>query len=141
MSIQLDGGSLTVDHVLRIARHHERVDISEGARMNLIKAREFVDRKVKESKVIYGITTGFGSFKNVSIDIEQTKQLQRNLIMSHSIGVGDPLPEECVRASILVRVNSLLRGYSGVRPVVVDTLVALLNKDVYPFVPSKGSVG
>lgn len=141
MAIVLDGKSLTIDQVVQIARHHERVEISEEAKSNLIKARDFVDQAVQNGEVIYGITTGFGNFKNVTIDAAQTAKLQENLMTSHAIGVGDPLSEECVRASIVVRINSLLHGFSGVRPVAIDRLVELLNKDVYPFVPEKGSVG
>ncbi len=141
MTIVLDGKSLTIDQVVQISRQHERVEISEEARKNLIKARDFVDQAVAKGEVIYGITTGFGNFKNVTIDAEQTAKLQENLLTSHAIGVGDPLPEECVRATIVVRINSLLQGFSGVRPVVIDRLVDLLNNDIYPFVPRKGSVG
>lgn len=90
---------------------------------------------------MYGITTGFGQFKNVTISPEQTEQLQLNLIRSHATGVGEPFSEEVVRASILVRINSLLQGHSGVRPVVVQALASLLNERIYPFVPCQGSVG
>lgn len=141
MSIVLSGETLTIEEVVRIARHHDRVTIAESARIKLDHARAFVDRLVAEGKIVYGVTTGFGQFKHVVISPDQAATLQANLIRSHATGVGEPLSEEAVRASIVVRINSLLRGHSGVRAEVVDRLVELLNKDVYPFVPSKGSVG
>jgi len=141
MSVVLNGETLTIEEVARIARGRERVQIAETARENLKVSRAFVDRMVAENRVVYGITTGFGQFKNVAISPDQTATLQANLIRSHATGVGEPLSEEAVRAAIVVRVNSLLRGHSGIRALVVDALVDLLNHDVYPFVPSKGSVG
>lgn len=141
MSVILSGEMLTIEEVVRVARHRERVQIAETARANLQKSRDFVDRLVAEGRVVYGVSTGFGQFKSVVISPDQTATLQANLIRSHATGVGEPLSDEAVRASIVVRVNSLLRGHSGIRPAVVDRLVDLLNYDVYPFVPSKGSVG
>lgn len=141
MPVILSGETLTIEEVVRIARGHERVQIAESARANLQKSRTFVDELVATGKVVYGITTGFGQFKSVVISADQAATLQANLIRSHATGVGEPLSEDAVRASIVVRVNSLLRGHSGVRQAVVDRLVDLLNFDVYPFVPSKGSVG
>ncbi|OGM00003.1 histidine ammonia-lyase [Candidatus Uhrbacteria bacterium RIFOXYC12_FULL_57_11] len=141
MSIILSGETLSIEEVVRIARHRERVQITETARANLQKSRDFVDKLVADGKVVYGVSTGFGQFKNVVISPDQTATLQANLIRSHATGVGAPLSEEAVRASVVVRINSLLRGHSGVRQTVIDRLVDLLNHDVYPFVPSKGSVG
>lgn len=141
MNISLTGETLTLEEIVRVARGRERIVIAPAARENLEKSRAFVDRLVGEGRVVYGVTTGFGQFKHVTIDPSQTAELQANLIRSHACGVGDPLTEEQVRATILIRINSLLRGYSGVRPLVVDRLVDLLNKDIYPFVPSQGSVG
>jgi histidine ammonia-lyase len=141
MPVMLTGETLTVEEVVRIARGREAAVISESARANLEKSRAFVDRLVAERRPTYGVTTGFGQFKNVAISPEQTETLQANLIRSHAVGVGEPFSEDVVRAMIVIRVNSLLRGHSGVRAVVIDRLVELLNKNVYPFVPSQGSVG
>lgn len=141
MAVILSGESLTIEEVVRVARGNESVQIAETARMNLQKSRAFVDRLIAEQRPTYGITTGFGQFKNVAISADKTETLQINLIRSHATGVGEPFSEDVVRAMILIRVNSLLRGHSGVRSVVVDRLVELLNKRVYPYVPSKGSVG
>ncbi len=137
----LSGHDLTIEQVKRIARDHEEVAIDQQAQSRLSESREFVDRLVSEGRVVYGVTTGFGPFKDVQISKEQVRELQENLIRSHATGVGEPLPKEHVRASIVVRINSLLQGHSGVRPAVIETLVAFLNKDIYPYVPAKGSVG
>lgn len=141
MSIILSGHGLTVKNIARIARGFEYVEIDQSSRYKLEQSRAFVDKVVNEGRVIYGLTTGFGSFKDKTITKEQTKTLQVNLIRSHATGVGEPLSEDMVRAAIVVRINSLLQGHSGVRPIVVDKLVEILNKKIYPFVPSKGSVG
>ncbi len=141
MPVILSGETLTIEEVVRIARQHERVSLAEAACVALQTSRRFVDRLVEEGRVVYGITTGCGQFKNVVISSDQTAAFQANLIRSHATGVGDPFSEEVVRAAIVVRVNSLLRGHSGVREEVVQRLIDLLNNDVYPFVPSKGSVG
>lgn len=139
--IHLTGHDLTIEQIKRIARDHEEVSIDQGARSRLQASRDFVDRLVSQDRVVYGVTTGFGQFKNVTISKDQVRELQENLIRSHATGVGRPLSREHVRASITVRINSLLQGHSGVRPIVIDTLVAFLNKDIYPYVPSQGSVG
>ena len=141
MAVTLTGSGLTIEEVVRIARSGEEVRIDQQAHERLEASRAFVDELVREERVVYGVTTGFGPFKDVFIGNGQTRELQENLIRSHATGVGEPLSEEQVRAMIVVRVNSLLQGYSGVRPLVVERLVDLLNKNVYPFVPCKGSVG
>lgn len=141
MTVSLSGETLSIEQVVNIARGHARVEITQAARGHLQQSRSFVDELVAGGKVVYGVTTGFGQFKNVVISPDQTATLQANLIRSHATGVGRPLSQEAVRAAIVIRINSLLRGHSGVREEVVDRLVDLLNHDVYPFVPSKGSVG
>jgi histidine ammonia-lyase len=141
MSIILSGETLTIEEVVKVARGREHVQISDSARSKMERSRAFVDKLVSENRVVYGVTTGFGQFKNVAISPEQTATLQANLIRSHATGVGAPLSEDVVRASIVIRINSLLRGHSGVRSTVIDRLVDLLNYDVYPFVPCQGSVG
>ena len=140
-TITLNGRSLTIKEVVAVARQRARVTLDPSVEAALNRSREFVDGLVERGEVVYGITTGFGRFKNVVINKEQTEELQVNLIRSHATGVGAPFSEEVVRASIVVRINSLLQGYSGVRPIVVHRLVEMLNKNIYPYVPSKGSVG
>ncbi|HEX3629342.1 MAG TPA: histidine ammonia-lyase [Candidatus Dormibacteraeota bacterium] len=141
MSIALNGRSLTPRDVVAVSRHRERVALADEAQANLRRARDLVDRLVREDRVVYGLTTGVGALKNVRIPPADTRQLQRNLLMSHAVGVGPPLPEELVRAGMLVRVNQFCQGSSGVSPEVVERLVDLLNHDICPWVPEKGSLG
>ena len=141
MTINLDGQSLQPRDVVAVARHGERVSLANGAQQRLKKARDLVDRLVSENRVVYGLTTGVGALKNVRIPPADTRQLQRNLLMSHAVGVGPPMPEELVRAGMLVRVNQFSQGTSGVSPRVAEGMVDLLNSDVCPWVPEKGSLG
>lgn len=138
----IDGHSLTIENIAEVALNSEiKVKMSDEAKQRVQKSRDFIDKLVAKEEVVYGLTTGFGSFKNKHIDKEKTEELQINLIRSHVIGTGAPffLPE--VRAAILIRANSLAKGYSGVRPIVIEKLLEILNKDIYPFVPEQGSVG
>ncbi|MEW6423766.1 MAG: histidine ammonia-lyase [Bacillota bacterium] len=139
--VSLDGESLNVEQVIRVALHHAPVVLDPAARQRMEKTRQMVEQIVAEQRVVYGINTGFGKFSNFLISSAQTKQLQKNLIMSHAVGTGPPFKAEIVRAAMLLRANTLARGYSGVRPVVVEYLIKLLNKGVHPVVPEKGSVG
>ncbi|OJV65662.1 MAG: histidine ammonia-lyase [Clostridiales bacterium 38-18] len=139
--VVIDGQSLTIDKVLEVARFGAEVVISEEAAIKVEKARQFVDELVDSKKVVYGITTGFGKFSDVVISKDETKDLQRNLIISHACGVGNPFSEEIARAIMLLRVNNLSKGHSGVRPVTIQTLVDMLNKGVNPIIPEKGSLG
>ena len=104
-------------------------------------SRAVVEAVVAEGRTVYGVTTGFGDLANIRIEPAQTAELQRNLVRSHAAGVGDPLPEEVVRAMLLLRANALAVGMSGIRPEVVQLLVDMLNREVHPYVPSRGSVG
>lgn len=140
-SIHIDGNSLTLDELILVARENYQVSLTEDAIKEVNTSRGVVDSLVDEGKVIYGITTGFGLFSDVFISKEQTKLLQRNLIVSDCCGVGKPYPEEVVRASILLRVNALAKGFSGIRLSTLNTLIDMLNKGVHPIVPEKGSVG
>ncbi len=140
-AIRLDGQSLTVSDVVAVARGRAPVRVDPKAWKAVAASRAVVDRLVARGEVAYGITTGFGEFAHVTIEPDQVRELQRNLLMSHAVGVGDPLPREVVRAMMLIRANTLLRGHSGVRRVVVERLVEMLNRDLVPVVPSRGSVG
>src|SRR6184192_4902163 len=141
LPVTLDGQSLGPADVVAVARHGERVSISPEAARRLRTARDLVDRLVREDRVVYGLTTGVGALKNVRIPPADGRQLQRNLFMSHAVGVGPPLPEELVRAGMLVRINQFCQGTSGVSPAVAQRLVDLLNHDICPWVPEKGSLG
>ena len=139
--IQLDGHSLTIDQVVRVSRHHEQVSLSDAGKLQVLRSRAIVDRLLDAEMPIYGISTGFGDLSRIPISPAEREKLQRNLILSHAAGVGDALPEETVRAAMLMRANSLAKGYSGIRPETLEHLLAMLNKKVYPLVPAKGSVG
>ena len=124
-----------------VARRHRRVSLSAAALSRVAENRSFVDRLVAGGETVYGVTTGFGRFANTRIEESQTRQLQRNLILSHAVGVGEPFAREVVRGMLLLRAQSLAHGSSGVRPVVVQSLVRMLNADIHPVIPSQGSVG
>jgi len=141
-SCVLDGHSLTIENVVRVARNPGlRVSVDSAARRTLLESRRRVEAAIQSGQTIYGINTGFGKLANVRVPPEQIDQLQTNLIRSHASGVGTPLPPAVVRAVMLLRANVLLRPTSGVRPELVDAVVALLNAGVLPVVPEQGSVG
>jgi len=139
--IYLNGLDLTIEQVIAAARRGEEVCIAEDARRAIRKARDYVDRKLADNAVIYGLTTGFGKFADTFIPPEDTAALQRNLIISHACGMGEPLNRETVRAAMLLRLNALSRGNSGIRLCTMDTLAAMLNRGVHPVIPEKGSLG
>lgn len=139
--IQLDGEHLTLEDVIAVARKGATCQIVDAAKEAVKASRKIVDDIVREKRVVYGVTTGFGSLCNVSISPEDTQQLQENLIRTHSSGFGDPLPEDSVRAIMLIRINSLVKGYSGIRLSTIEKLLELLNKGVTPYIPEKGSLG
>ena len=137
----IGNSQLTIDDVVRVARLRERVAISPEAYKRISAGRIWVDRILESEEPVYGISTGFGELSSIFIPPEQRVRLQRNLILSHCTGVGERLPEDVARAVILLSANSLSAGYSGVRPETVEGLIALLNNDIYPVIPCKGSVG
>lgn len=139
----VDGTNLTLENLVRIARTNgATAQISEEAKLRMKKSREWVDRVQKTGKpVVYGVNTGFGSKATVSISKERLRELQRNLIMSHAAGTGDPLPIDVVRAAMLLRANTLARGFSGIRIEVVEMLLEMLKKNVIPWIPEQGSLG
>ena len=140
-TIVIGEARLTIDELLSVVRDGCLIDISKEAEKKIQESREVVERCVAEGRVVYGLTTGFGKFTDVTISEEDCFTLQENLIMSHSCGVGEPLPEEVVKAMMLLRINALSVGFSGVRVSTVKTLIDMLNKGVIPVVPSKGSLG
>ena len=137
----IDGNSLTIEDFVNVVRRGYIVEMSEEAVKKVEKSRSMVDKYVDEGKVVYGITTGFGKFSDVMISKSETKELQRNLIISHSCGVGDPFDEEVVRGVMLLRANALSKGFSGIRLSTLSTLIEMLNKGVHPVIPEKGSLG
>jgi histidine ammonia-lyase len=139
--IELNGQRLTLEQIEVVARGDERVSLADGARSRVEASRRVVERIVESSQVVYGVNTGFGKLSDVVVAREQLRELQLNLVRSHSCGVGASLSAEETRAMMLLRANVLALGYSGARVVVVETLLAMLERGVVPVVPEKGSVG
>lgn len=139
--ITLTGKDLTLEQIAAICRDHAEVELAEEAKQNILASRKVVDDLVAEEKVVYGITTGFGKFSDVVISQDQCKELQKNLIITHAVGAGNPFPEDIARGIMLLRVNNLVKGFSGIRLETVETMVNMLNKGVTAFIPEKGSLG
>lgn len=137
----IDGNHLTLEDVIRVARNYQPIKVADDAIELVNQSRKIVDDIVESGKVVYGINTGFGSLVRERISKEDSAQLQENLIRSHASGFGDPLNEETVRAVMLIRINSLIKGFSGIRLETIETLVKMLNANVLPQIPEKGSLG
>ena len=140
MTYIVSGRDLKVDDVVAVADGGQ-VELDAAAIPVMVRSRTAVTRLIDEGRIAYGITTGFGRFKDKIISPGQVKQLQLNLVRSHAVGVGDLLSERTVRAMLLVRANTLAMGFSGVRPEVVQLLLEMLNRGVHPEIPSQGSLG
>lgn len=141
MGVLINGRDLTVEEVIRVCREDEEVVLTSEAVSNVNKAREYIEKKLDEKAIIYGLTTGFGKFSNIVISTEQAEELQRNLIISHTCAMGEAYPRRDVRAAMLLRCNALARGNSGIRIQTLQTLIDMLNKGVHPVIPQKGSLG
>jgi histidine ammonia-lyase len=139
--LELDGQSLTLEEVASAARGDEPVRLAAAARGRMEAARRTVERIVAESRVVYGVNTGFGKLSDVTVAADELRELQINLVRSHACGVGDALAEDETRAMMLLRANVLAKGFSGARVVVAETLLAMLERGVHPFVPETGSAG
>ncbi len=137
----LTGRDLTIDHVVEVARGRRAVELAPEAADRMRASRDVIERLVAEGATVYGVTTGFGDLADVRIGAGETEDLQRNLVRSHAAGVGEPLPDDVVRAMLLLRANALAVGLSGVRVEVVELLLGMLNAAVHPVVPSRGSLG
>ena len=141
MPIVLDGSSLTIEKLVRIARHGEKVSLDPAALERIKVCRAMLEKKLQAHEIMYGTNTGIGEFSEVVLDDEQVKKFQRYLIYNHAAGIGEPIVPEIVRASIAGRINVHAHGNSGCRPEITQTLIELLNRDVTPVVCQKGSVG
>src|SRR5829696_9209984 len=139
--LELDGQQLALGEVARVARGGERVGLAAAARARMESARAAVERIVAESRVVYGVNTGFGKLSDVTVPADELRELQINLVRSHACGLGAPLSAEETRAMMLLRANVLAKGFSGARPVVAETLLSMLGSGVHPVVPELGSVG
>src|SRR5712671_2560861 len=141
MSVALSGNDLTFPQLHDVALRGEQVELTASAIERMDASRAVVDKLIASGKTAYGINTGFGKLASVRISTEQVRQLQVNLVRSHSCGIGAPLSEAETRAMMLLRANALAKGLSGVRPRVVETLCQMLNAKMHPVIPSQGSVG
>ena len=139
--IIITGNTLTLEEIVAVCRDYKRVELSDLAIEKILESRKVVDEFVENEDVVYGITTGFGKFSDVIISKEESKTLQRNLIITHAVGAGKPFDTEVVRGIILLRVNNLAQGYSGAKLETIQTMIEMLNKRVHPIVPEKGSLG
>ncbi|MCI4336302.1 MAG: histidine ammonia-lyase [Thermoplasmata archaeon] len=140
-ALPIDGESLSLDQFLAVTRHGCPVSLAPEARERVAASRRIVERAVAAGRPIYGVTTGFGSLSETTIRPDQARELQLSLIRSHASGAGKPLAPDLVRGLLLLRLNSLARGHSGVRPELLERLIDFLNLQLVPFVPEQGSVG
>lgn len=139
--VKLDGHSLTPERVEAIAWRQARAELAPSARRAMEQSRRLIERKIRAGETVYGVNTGFGHLASISIDRQQLGVLQQNLIRSHASGVGACCAPEIVRALLVLRAQVLARGHSGVRPIVAERLLQLLDRDLLPVVPEQGSVG
>ena len=139
--LELNGQQLTLQQIVDVASGKEQVTLGAEARARVEEARRVVEQIVTQNRTVYGVNTGFGKLSDVTIDPADLRQLQLNLVRSHSCGLGEPLSELEARAMLLLRANVLATGFSGARPLVIETLIAMLERAVTPVIPEKGSVG
>ena len=139
--VLITGEDLTLDEIVSVCRGNAQVEISQEAREKVQASRQVVDDLIAEEKVVYGITTGFGKFSDVVISQDQCKELQKNLIITHAVGAGDPFSRDIARGIMLLRINNLSKGFSGIRMETLQTMAYMLNKGVTPIIPEKGSLG
>ena len=141
MTVILDGKHLTIEDVIKVARNYEEVELHPSAIERIKICRTMLNEKIEAHEIMYGVTTGIGEFSEVALTPEQSEKYQKYLIYSHAAGIGEPIPEDAVRAALLSRINVLCNGLSGPRLIIVQTLVEMLNKGVTPVMCQRGSVG
>lgn len=139
--IYIDGESLTLENIADVARNYVKVELSPEAVKKINISRQIVEKAINDGKIIYGINTGFGKFENIAIKDDQLEELQRNLILSDAVGIGQNFPTDVTRAIMLLRVNALAKGFSGIRIETVQSLISMINNKVHPLIREKGSVG
>lgn len=139
--ICLTGSTLTLEELVQVARYGAPVELDPQARERILHSRKIIDDFVDREEVVYGVTTGIGKFCEIFINKENCVTLQKNIIITHAAGAGDPFPTEVVRGIMLLRLNNFAKGFSGIRIETVDTMIAMLNKGVHPIIPQKGSLG
>ncbi|MCD4803716.1 MAG: histidine ammonia-lyase [Anaerolineales bacterium] len=139
--IVIDGKSLSIQEIRQVAVKGEEISLSRESAAKIQQSRKWVEEIINRGDPVYGINTGFGIFADRQISSHESRLLNRNLILSHAVGTGDPLPREVVRAAMLIRVNTLAKGFSGVRLLLIETLLEMLNRGIHPVIPSQGSLG
>lgn len=139
--VVITGKDLTIEQIVAVCRENATLELSEESKKSVLESRQIVDDLIAEEQVVYGITTGFGKFSDVVISQDQCKELQKNLIITHAVGAGDPFSRDIARGIMLLRINNLSKGFSGIRLETLQTMVDMLNKGVTPVIPSKGSLG
>jgi len=139
--IEINGRNLTLEDVYKVSVLKEKVTVSQESLRKVEETRAIVEKIAEGDKPFYGINTGVGKLADVKIEKDKVEELQKNIVRSHAVGVGEPLREEYVRACMLLRANTLASSHSGVRPEVILKILEFLNNDIIPYVPSKGSVG
>jgi len=141
MSYIITGANLTIEDVVNVARHNQKVELHPDALERIKVCRAMIEKKIEAGEIMYGVNTGIGEFSETILTDEQVKEFQKYLIYNHSAGIGDPMPLEYVRGAMLGRINVHAHGNSGIRPEITLTLLEMLNKGVTPYVCQKGSVG
>lgn len=141
MTLTITGSNLTIEDVVNVARHHQKVELHPDAVDRIVKCRAMLEKKIIAREIMYGVNTGIGEFSEVVLNDDQVQDFQKYLIYNHAAGIGEPMHEEYVRGAMLGRVNVHAHGNSGIRPEITQTLVEMLNKGVTPWVCEKGSVG
>lgn len=139
--MKLTGENLDIENVWKVSLGQEKVELDDAARVQIRASRDYIEKQVASGEVIYGVNTGFGAFSNVRISQADIVQLQKNLIRSHSSGVGEFFSEAQTRAIMVLRANALARGHSGIRETVIEKILEFLNHNILPVIPQQGSVG
>lgn len=138
---EIDGQTVTVDRVYEVSHQKLKLTLAASSREKMLQSRSYIENRLASGEVMYGVNTGFGAFSSVRISDSEIEELQRNLIRSHSAGIGEPFTVVQTRAMMFLRANTLARGYSGIRPAVVEKILEFLSHDIVPVIPSQGSVG
>jgi len=141
MTIVMTGSGLSIEKLVKVARHNEDIKLHPDALSRIKSCRVMLENKIKAHEIMYGVNTGIGEFSEVVLNDSQMQEFQKYLVYNHAAGIGDPAPLEYVRGAMVARVNVHAHGNSGCRPEITQTLVEMVNKGVTPFVCQKGSVG
>ncbi|HAW16758.1 MAG TPA: histidine ammonia-lyase, partial [Oceanospirillaceae bacterium] len=140
-TFEIQPGLLTLAQLRKVARHRVNVSIASHALPAIHKSQQLVNQMIEENRTVYGINTGFGLLANTRIEVDDLEELQRSIVLSHAAGIGQFMDDATVRLVMVLKINSLARGFSGIRLSVIEALMTLINTEVFPCIPEKGSVG